>query len=108
MISLLFLYSRNPHKLDPSKGEDEALLIKKYDGVHGYQILDVAISDDNSKFASCGGDKVCFMWDISSGKVMRRFQGHTQRINAVQMNEEASLLFRYNQMPFHVILSFKL
>jgi mitogen-activated protein kinase organizer 1 len=25
--------------------------------------------------------------------VLRRFQAHTQRINAVQMNEEASLLF---------------
>jgi mitogen-activated protein kinase organizer 1 len=35
----------NPHKSDPSKGDDDALLIKKYDGVHGYQILDVAISN---------------------------------------------------------------
>ena len=35
----------NPHKSDPSKGENEALAIKKYDGVHGYQILDVAIAD---------------------------------------------------------------
>ena len=34
----------NPHKADPSKSEGEALLIKKYDGVHGYQILDCAIS----------------------------------------------------------------
>jgi mitogen-activated protein kinase organizer 1 len=36
---------------------------------------------------------VCFLWDISSGKVLRRFQGHTQRINAVQMNDESTLLF---------------
>ena len=34
----------NPHKADPSK-EGQALLIKKYDGVHGYQILDVAIAN---------------------------------------------------------------
>lgn len=48
---------------------------------------------DNSKFASCGGDKVCFLYDIASGKVLRRFQAHTQRINAVEMNDEATLLF---------------
>jgi mitogen-activated protein kinase organizer 1 len=36
----------NPHKSDPSKAADnEALVIKKYDGVHGYQILDVAIAN---------------------------------------------------------------
>jgi mitogen-activated protein kinase organizer 1 len=35
----------NPHKSDPSKREGEALVIKKYDGVHGYQILDVAIAN---------------------------------------------------------------
>jgi mitogen-activated protein kinase organizer 1 len=51
------------------------------------------IIQDNSKFASCGGDKVCFLWDISSGKVLRRFQGHAHRVNAVQMNDEGTLLF---------------
>jgi len=33
------------------------LLIKTYGGVHGYEILDVAVFRDNSRFVSAGGDK---------------------------------------------------
>jgi mitogen-activated protein kinase organizer 1 len=33
-------------------------------------------STDNSRFASGGGDKSAFLWDVSTGKVIRRFQGH--------------------------------
>ena len=35
----------------------DALLIKTYDGSHGYSILDVAIFHDNSRFISAGIDK---------------------------------------------------
>lgn len=40
---------------NPHKGN----LVKTYPG-HGYEVRDVTVSKDNSKFASCGGDKqVC-------------------------------------------------
>lgn len=42
---------------------------------------------------SGGGDKACFLWDISSGRIIRRFQSHTQRINTVLFNDEGSLVF---------------
>jgi mitogen-activated protein kinase organizer 1 len=32
------------------------VLVKKYSG-HGYEVRDVCVASDNSKFASCGGDK---------------------------------------------------
>ena len=35
--------------------------IKTYVG-HGHEVLDVAIADDNSRLASCGGDKLVFYW----------------------------------------------
>ena len=85
----------NPHKVDPSKPggvSSEALLIKTYSGVHGYEILDVAIATDNAKFATGGGDKSCFYWDVTTGRVIRRIQAHTQRINAVALNEEGTVL----------------
>ncbi len=85
----------NPHKDDPSQSagnRHEALLIKNYTGVHGYQILDVVISRDNAKFATGGGDKSCFYWDVSTGRVIRRIQAHNHRINAVTMNEDGTLL----------------
>jgi len=85
----------NPHKDDPSKpggASSEALLIKTYSGTHGYEILDVAIATDNAKFATGGGDKSCFYWDVTTGRVIRRIQAHTHRINAVALNEEGTLL----------------
>ena len=46
----------NPHKDDPII-PNQGLMIKSYGGSHGYSILDVAISSDNSRFVSAGGDK---------------------------------------------------
>ena len=80
----------NPHKSDVVK--DDCLLIKTYTGVHGYDIQDIAISKDNEKFSSCGRDKLVFVWDVASGRVIRRLQGHEQRVNAVEYNEDASVL----------------
>ncbi len=37
---------------NPSKG----LLVKTYLG-HGYEVRDVCVTQDNSRFSSCGGDK---------------------------------------------------
>jgi mitogen-activated protein kinase organizer 1 len=82
----------NPHKDDPST-EGNALLIKTYAGVHGYQIFDVAISEDKTKFATAGGDRTSFLWDVASGRVIRRLTGHSQRVNTCHMNESGSLLY---------------
>ena len=82
----------NPHKEDPSN-VGNALHIKTYSGVHGYSVLDVALSKDNAKFASAGGDKSAFFWDISTGRVVRRIQAHAHRINSIAMNEDSSVLF---------------
>ena len=62
-----------------------ALFIKSYTGAHGYGVLDVAISSDKSKFCSAGVDKTCFLWDVASGKVIRRIQAHVHTINAVML-----------------------
>ena len=82
----------NPHKNDPSK-PDSALHIKTYSGVHGYSVLDVAIASDNAKFASAGGDKSAFYWDIATGRLIRRIQAHDHRINSIALNEDSSVLF---------------
>eukprot|EP01041_Mallomonas_annulata_P004380 gene4380-8723_t len=81
----------NPHKDDPERN-GQALTIKTYDGVHGYSILDATISHDNSKFASAGGDRSAFLWDVGTGRVIRRIQGHNQRINTIKMNEDSTVL----------------
>ncbi|KAK3403090.1 WD40-repeat-containing domain protein [Sordaria brevicollis] len=53
---------------------------------HGYEVLSLAVSTDNATFASSGGDRAVFLWDVTSGTTIRRFSnsGHTTgRINAV-------------------------
>jgi len=73
----------NPHKNDPSQiifktnqttttdTSINPLLIKSYDGVHGYSVLDIAISKDKSRFGSCGEDRSCYLWDVMSGNTIR-------------------------------------
>lgn len=39
---------------------------------------------DNASFASCGGDKAVLIWDVSSGTVTRRLQGHFGKVNVVK------------------------
>lgn len=79
----------NPHRVD---AHGRALSIKTYAGVHGYGVLGVSITDDHNRFASVGYDRSAFLWDVSTGNVIRRFQGHTQRINAVALNGEGSIM----------------
>jgi len=60
-------------------------LIQTY-SAHGYTILSLTVSNDNATFASAGGDRSVFLWDVATAKTLRRFggnQGHTSRINSV-------------------------
>lgn len=53
----------------------------------------MAVLSDNSRFVSCGEDKAAFLWDVSTGAVVRRMQGHEQRINACCFSSDGSVLF---------------
>ena len=50
------------------------------------------MSPDNARFASVGGDKQVFLWDVATAKTLRRFVGHIARINCAQFNFDASVL----------------
>lgn len=39
---------------------------------------------DNASFASCGGDKAVLIWDVATGTVTRRLQGHFGKVNVVR------------------------
>jgi len=39
-----------------------------------------------------GEDKAAFISDVSTGRVIRRFQGHTQRINSIDLDDNGSVL----------------
>ena len=71
--------------LDPAKPSSP---IQKY-ASHGYPVLDIAVSRDNALFASVGGDRSVFLWDVQRSEgTLRRLgsntsQGHTSRITCV-------------------------
>mmetsp|Transcript_45063 Transcript_45063/g.141153 ORF Transcript_45063/g.141153 Transcript_45063/m.141153 type:complete len:369 (-) Transcript_45063:204-1310(-) len=81
----------NPSRPDPVT-PSAPLLIKTYDGGHGYGVTDVAIASGNSRFATCGGDRAAFYWDVGSGEVVRRLKGHNEGINAVAFSDDGALL----------------
>lgn len=64
-----------------------ASLVQTFDA-HGYEVLDIAVSDDNARFASVGGDKQVFLWDVATARTLRRFAGHFGRVNAVAFGGE--------------------
>ncbi|PKY03850.1 WD domain protein [Aspergillus campestris IBT 28561] len=61
--------------------------IQKYEA-HGYSVLDVAVTADNAQFASVGGDRQVFLWDVEQGATVRRWGGHAARVEAVQFAGE--------------------
>ncbi|XP_016303667.1 WD repeat domain-containing protein 83-like [Sinocyclocheilus anshuiensis] len=67
------------------------LMVKTYTG-HGYEVLDVDRSYDNSQLCSCSSDKTVILWDVASGQVTRRLRGHAGKVNCVQFNEEATVM----------------
>ncbi|KAI0457883.1 WD40-repeat-containing domain protein [Xylaria acuta] len=65
----------------------EGRLIQTY-SAHGYEVLSLTVSADNARFASAGGDRSVFLWDVASAQTLRRFgggssHGHSARINSV-------------------------
>ena len=73
-------------------------LIQTY-SAHGYEVLSLSVSGDNARFASAGGDRAVFLWDVASAQTLRRFgggagaHGHSARINSVCFaGEDDSLL----------------
>ncbi|KAI9798690.1 MAG: hypothetical protein M1833_004679 [Piccolia ochrophora] len=62
--------------------------IQSYDA-HAYAVLDLAVAPDNARFASVGGDKQVFLWDVATARTLRRWTGHFGRVNCVAFGGEA-------------------
>lgn len=55
-------------------------LVNKYNA-HGYEVLSIDVNEANDRFVSTGGDKTVFFWDVQTGQTVRRFTGHSGRVN---------------------------
>ena len=72
----------------PSKNK----LIKQYKNVHNYDVYSLDIAKDNSKFISGGGDKNIILTDVIEAKYIRKYTGHTARVNSVCFNQDNNVI----------------
>lgn len=91
---------------------DSGTEIKSFEA-HGYEVLSISVyvppqitprafwvlttachprSHDNAKFASSGGDRSVFVWDVATGVTTRRLAGHMGKVHTVEFNADASVL----------------
>lgn len=68
------------------------LMIKQYKNLHNYDVASLAISKDNSKFVTGGGDKNLILTDVVTGKTIRKYMGHNGRINCVNFNQSENVI----------------
>ena len=73
---------------NPSKN----LMIRNFKNVHNYDVYSLDISKDNSKFVSGGGDKNIILTDVVSAKYIRKYTGHTARVNSVCFNPDNNVI----------------
>ncbi|KAI4163660.1 MAG: hypothetical protein LQ342_002694 [Letrouitia transgressa] len=71
----------------PQGGGPASGLVQTY-SAHGYEVLDLSVAHDNARFASVGGDKQVFLWDVSTARTLRRWAGHFARVNCVAFGGE--------------------
>ena len=58
----------------------------------GKEVLDLVLAPSNTQFISVGGDRAAYVWDVSTGRIIRRFTGHDARVNAVGLNVDATVV----------------
>ena len=68
------------------------LIVQPAETIDVFSLYASHSSHDNSKFASSGGDRAIFLWDVTGGNTIRRISGHLSKINVVDFNQEATVL----------------
>jgi len=93
-------YAKGTAKYVLSGGQDRTVRLFNPDSgnqiqifnAHGYEVLGITVAHDNAKFASSGGDRSVFVWDVATAQTTRRIPGHRGRINVVEFNYDASVI----------------
>lgn len=73
------------------------ILIQTFgDAGAGYQVTDVAPTPDGNRFAS-SASKACFLWDVATAQIVRKYSSHEERVNAVCCAENILLTASYDR-----------
>lgn len=60
---------------------------------HTERITDVIYLPDGQRALSASQDTSILLWDLTTGEVLRRFDGHTESVNTLALNPENSTQF---------------
>lgn len=78
--------TKKQQQTTPHESLPEGRLIQSYQA-HSHEVLSLAVTADNARFASAGGDRTVFLWDVATAQTVRRFShttdGHVGRVNCV-------------------------
>lgn len=61
---------------EKASGGQNWLQLKEYSGAHAADALCCASSHDNSTIASGGADRTVALWDVSTGRIIRKWREH--------------------------------
>ncbi|KAG2327089.1 hypothetical protein Bca4012_036039 [Brassica carinata] len=53
---------------------------------------------DNAKFCSCGGDRQVYYWDVSTGRVIRKFRGQHGEVNVTKFSDSSAVVVYLYQL----------
>lgn len=67
-------------------------LIRAIDDAHDDTVHGVRFSPDDKVLASCGADKYLRTFDVATGELLRRFEGHTHHVLSVSWQGGGQLL----------------
>jgi mono/diheme cytochrome c family protein len=59
---------------------------------HTGSVRDIAFASDGSQAASAGDDRTVRLWDVATGRELRRFEGHTDEVTCVAFTPDGRRL----------------
>lgn len=80
-----------PKAVRSADGTPMAGPVRCYTG-HTDRILDVTFSPDGKQAASCGRDRTVRLWDLTTGKEIRRLEGFGDRVDRVVFTPDGTQL----------------
>lgn len=69
---------------------DSGKILREYP--HAEMVFRVAIDDDAKYLAAVDQKNLCVLWDLETGKEIRRFKGHKEAVYTVQFTRDAKVL----------------